>query len=146
LIKDYFAAERNTEVIIPTIQKLGTWDVNIMISHMKKKKYNKQLQLQELQRKSAILLCIATMWRPRSDIGRLQLRDITFKFENNIQSSKPSSVTIHSRQPKEAQIKSIQLGILEDTTICPVLTLFQFKKQTIYVNIFPKTIPSIWDT
>jgi site-specific recombinase XerD len=38
---------------------------------------------------------------------------------------------IHSRQPKEASQKSMQLGILHDSTLCPVRTLLVFAQKSV---------------
>lgn len=37
------------------------------------------LTLYDLQLKTIALLCLATMARPRSDIGKLPYRDVSFK-------------------------------------------------------------------
>ncbi|KAG1488932.1 hypothetical protein G6F46_001125 [Rhizopus delemar] len=65
------------------------------------------------------------MSRPRSDIGRLQFQDIIFKFEGS-NNSIPTGVKIHFREPKENQVKTTRLGLLQDTRICPVSTLYLF--------------------
>jgi hypothetical protein len=39
------------------------------------------LNLEELQLKTVVLTCLATMARPRSDVGRLRMMDIRFKFK-----------------------------------------------------------------
>ncbi|KAI8640184.1 hypothetical protein BD408DRAFT_323630, partial [Parasitella parasitica] len=69
---------------------------------------------------------VATMWRPRSDIGTLQFRDLTFsQQEGNL-----IGLTIISRAPKETYSKSSKLGVIEDEEICPVRTLFIFVAQS----------------
>lgn len=74
----------------------------------------KDLSLEQLQLKTILLICMATMWRPRSDVGRLQYRDMI------------SSVRIHARTPKEGQVKSITLGKFDDEDLCPVQTIYTF--------------------
>ena len=69
------------------------------------------------------------MWRPRSDIGRLQYRDIILK-----QDEKTSSLRIHARTPKESQVKSITLGTIEDEDLCPVKTTYQFVTKTAHLR------------
>ncbi|KAG1042029.1 hypothetical protein G6F43_011982 [Rhizopus delemar] len=59
---------------------------------------------------------------PRSDVGRLQYRDILLELENY----KPSSAIIHFREPKETQLKSTVLGLMDDKDLCLVSTLFEF--------------------
>jgi hypothetical protein len=107
--------------------QLETWDVPLLIKHLQRRySTNNNLSLQALQMKTILLLCIATMWRPRSDIGCLQHRDIIFKQENQ----GIISVTIHARHPKEAQQKTMQLGLGEDQQLCPVRMLYTFIQQT----------------
>ncbi|KAG1045554.1 hypothetical protein G6F43_011250 [Rhizopus delemar] len=69
------------------------------------------------------------MWRPRSDIGRLQYCDIVLK-----QDEMTSSIRIHARTPKESQVKSITLGTIEDEDLCPVKTIFQFVAKTVHLR------------
>src|SRR3972149_341629 len=69
------------------------------------------------------------MWRPRSDIGRLQYRDIILK-----QDGLTSSIRIHARAPKESQVKPITLGIIEDEDLCPVKTTFEFVTKTAHLR------------
>ncbi|KAG2192273.1 hypothetical protein INT47_003862, partial [Mucor saturninus] len=63
--------------------------------------------------------------RPRSDIGRLQYRDITLT-----QDGTTSNIRIHAGTPKESQVKSITLGTIEDEELCPVKTTYQFVTRT----------------
>lgn len=79
LIQDFFKAKKKSEVKLPTLQQMETWDINILINYIHQNfKNNNELPLERLQEKTIILLCVATMWRPRSDLGALQLRDIHF--------------------------------------------------------------------
>lgn len=84
------------------------------------------LSLEQLQLKTILLLYMSTMWRPRSDIGRLQYRDIILKKED----AGSFSVRIYSRNPKEGQVKTIILGELEDKEMCTVRTLSNFISKT----------------
>ncbi|KAG1049828.1 hypothetical protein G6F43_007863 [Rhizopus delemar] len=62
LIKDFFTAKRNFEVKIPCEQQLATWDVNIFVEYIKKElSPTSGLSLVQLQLKTILLLCIATM-------------------------------------------------------------------------------------
>lgn len=67
------------------------------------------------------------MARRRSDMGRLQPRDVDFQY-GDVQQLE--SVTLHFREAKETQVKSITLGIIQDKSICPVGTLQDFMKKT----------------
>ncbi|KAG1166355.1 hypothetical protein G6F36_012975 [Rhizopus arrhizus] len=99
LIKDFFTTKRNSEVKIPSEQQLTTWDVNIFVKYIKKElSPTSGLSLVQLQLKTILLLCIATMWRPRSDIGRLQYHDVILK-----QDGTTTSILLHARTPKEGQ-------------------------------------------
>ncbi|KAG1369239.1 hypothetical protein G6F61_012504 [Rhizopus arrhizus] len=133
LVQEFFSAKRRSEVTLPTKQKVETWDLDILLQHMVKKfEDNDSLTLEELQEKVILLLCISTMWRPRSDIGTLQLRDIEFSFENegSSTSQQVTGVTIHIREPKEAQTKTTRLGVLKVSHMCPVVCLYSFISRT----------------
>ncbi|KAG1031740.1 hypothetical protein G6F43_013897 [Rhizopus delemar] len=80
----------------------------------------------DLQRKTVLLLSISSMWRPKSDISRLQHRDVLFQTEEG----KIQGVTLISRLPKEAQQKTISLGITSTSDLCPVTTLYVFIQKT----------------
>jgi hypothetical protein len=78
-----------------------------------------------------ILLYIHTMWRPRSDIGRLQYRDTD--IIRNQASSKAEDVALQISEPKESQQKHIKLSFLEDEEqkeVCVVTTLLLFLQKT----------------
>ncbi|KAG1455810.1 hypothetical protein G6F55_006855 [Rhizopus delemar] len=127
LTKDFFAAKRRSTVKIPTMQQLFAWDITILLQHIQNTMSSTcNLSLQHLQLKTILLLCMATMWRPRSDIGCLQHRDITI---NNDQKGEIQA-TIHTRTPKEAQVKSITLGTYQDQQLCPVQMLKYFLDKT----------------
>ncbi|KAG2201090.1 hypothetical protein INT47_010842 [Mucor saturninus] len=102
-----------------------------------------KLNIQDLQQKSLLLLCLATMWRLRSDIGRLQYRDFTlrYKYEGAIKTlSNLEDVRIHVRALKESRGKSIQLGKLEMEDIYPVSTLFWFIGKDSSLKIRPSSV------
>lgn len=80
----------------------------------------------ELQQKTVLLLSIFTLWRPKSDISRLQCRDVLFHTEKE----RITGVTLVSRLPREAQQKAITLGITNTSDLCPVTTLHFFIQQT----------------
>ncbi|KAG0923548.1 hypothetical protein G6F57_019173 [Rhizopus arrhizus] len=122
MIKDFFIAKKKSEVKIPAHHQLFTWDITILLRHIKEKlPSSAELSLQQLQVKTILLLCMATMWRPRSDIGRLQFQDVHIQAEEN-----SHNITLHSREPKETQVKSAIIGEFEDKDLCPVHTLIQF--------------------
>ncbi|KAG1437027.1 hypothetical protein G6F56_013300 [Rhizopus delemar] len=106
VIRSFFEAKRKQEVRIPSQEQLMTWDTDILLKNIKKKWLtNGDLDLYELQKKAILLLSLATMARPGSDIGRLQKRDVIFE-ENKKQIS---GITLHFRLPKEAQICWVEI-------------------------------------
>ncbi|KAG1140888.1 hypothetical protein G6F37_012907 [Rhizopus arrhizus] len=126
IIKEFFAAKRKSNVSIPKKHQLFTWDIAILINYIKDKLTpTVNLSLQQLQLKTILLLCMATMWRPRSDIGRLQFRDIHIQ-----RLGETTSATIHAREPKECQVKSVTLGEYKEEQLCPVKTLVNFLHRT----------------
>ncbi|KAG1043393.1 hypothetical protein G6F43_011661 [Rhizopus delemar] len=126
-ITSFFKAKKGTEVSIPTVDKLETWDINILILYIRKElSPSSILTLGQLQLKVILLMCINTMWRPRSVVGRIQWRDVQFTHTDGI----PDSVWLHIRQPKETNTKSIQLGVIQEEDLCFVLNLFRFMELT----------------
>ncbi|KAG1319903.1 hypothetical protein G6F62_011605 [Rhizopus arrhizus] len=126
-ITRFFKAKKDTEVRIPTVDKLETWGINILILYIRKElSPSNILTLGQLQLKVILLMCINTMWRPRSDVGRIQWRDVQFTHTDGV----PNSVWLHIRQPKETNTKSIQLGVIQEEDLCFVRTLFRFMELT----------------
>ncbi|EIE87834.1 hypothetical protein G6F46_012818 [Rhizopus delemar] len=68
------------------------------------------------------------MWRPRSDIGEIQLGDITFVLDKS--SPVPIGATIVARTPKEINPKASKLGAIADKNCYPVYTLWCFYNAT----------------
>ncbi|ORE19396.1 hypothetical protein BCV71DRAFT_101929 [Rhizopus microsporus] len=58
--------------------------------------------------KTTSLLCIATMWKSRFDIGTLQARNIEFSYINEGSSITRivTGMALHIRQSKEKPVKS----------------------------------------
>ncbi|KAG0778835.1 hypothetical protein G6F16_012953 [Rhizopus arrhizus] len=124
-ISRFFTAKRKTEIRIPTTNQLETWDINLLIQFIKDKLTpTAELNLQQLQLKVILLTCINTMGRPRSDVGRLQHRDV--KFITSEISNDLEGVVLHIRTPKESQIKTSKLGMVDDKEVCLVSTLFLY--------------------
>lgn len=94
LIQDFFAAKRKSEVKIPSTQQSSTWDTDKLTRYIKSTwAFSEELSLFDVQLKTLTLLCLATMARPRSDIGRLQSRDVHFQRNQE----EVLGVTIHFR-------------------------------------------------
>ncbi|KAG1451636.1 hypothetical protein G6F56_008034 [Rhizopus delemar] len=106
-IVTFFKAKRDSEIRIPQWHQLETWDINILIVYIRSNlSPTSGLDLRSLQLKVMLLMCINTMWRPRSDIGRIQFRDVNLKFKQESSSkgiSNIEGVILHIRHPKESQ-------------------------------------------
>ncbi|KAG0847829.1 hypothetical protein G6F17_012182 [Rhizopus arrhizus] len=127
LIQDFFTAHKKQRVQIPTREEIEIWDLDILLKFIKAKyAHNDRLTIMELQYKTVLLLSIFTMWRPKSDISRLQHRDVLFQTENG----RIQGVTLICRLPKEAQQKTISLGTIDTSDLCPVTTLYLFIQKT----------------
>ncbi|CEP14261.1 hypothetical protein [Parasitella parasitica] len=134
IILEFFSSKKRNDVRIPTKNQLTTWDTDILTAYVKNEwQDNSTISLYDLQLKTIILLCLSTMARPRSDVGRLQHRDVQFEF----QEQNPISVWIHFREPKETQVKTSTLGLMNDQDICVVSALYQFlqRSQSIRTNL-----------
>jgi hypothetical protein len=130
-ILEFFRAKKRSEVKIPTKQRLQTWDTNILVAFIKKEwPDNQSLNLYDLQQKTILLLCLTTMARPRSDVGRVQYRDVQLELSDE----EPVSVMIHFREAKETQVKSMVLGLVGDRNMCLVSTLFCFINQSSHLR------------
>lgn len=126
-LKAFFKAKRKTSVKLPKKHQLETWDIQILIRYLRENfSNNESLTSLQFQMKTILILCIATMWRPRSDIGRIQYRDVLFSGPDN----EPTGASLFVREPKEAQFKHSRLGAIQDRTVCPVHTLKTFCDRT----------------
>ncbi|CDH61360.1 hypothetical protein RO3G_05861 [Lichtheimia corymbifera JMRC:FSU:9682] len=67
------------------------------------------------------------MWRIRSDIGRLQWKDVILHKEGT---DNYTGVSLVVRMPKEGQVKMSKLGPIEDDLVCPVLTTAYYMEKT----------------
>jgi hypothetical protein len=86
-------------VKIPSIKQIETWDTDLMVKFVKKNwAQDSLLNLEELQLKTVVLICLATMARPRSDVGRLRMMDIRFKFKEE---TELEGAVLHFRIPNE---------------------------------------------
>ena len=119
VVKDFFASKRRNTIKMPN-KTQEIWDVKVVLDEVRSWGTNEGLDDQQLQKKTIMLLCLATMWRPRSDIGRLQHRDVEFVHEG---AGIIIGVTLIVREPKETQVKVSKLGPIEDKEMCPVFTL-----------------------
>lgn len=135
-VVDFFKAKRRGDVQIKKTTQLEKWDVDTLIQYIRSNlSPSFFLNLYDLQQKVMILLYIHTMWRPRSDIGRLQHRDTD--IIRNQASREAEAVALQIREPKESQQKHIKLGFLEDKEqkeVCVVTTLLLFLQKTRFIR------------
>ncbi|KAG1471545.1 hypothetical protein G6F56_002064 [Rhizopus delemar] len=122
----FFKAKKDSEARISTIDKLKTWDVNILMNYIRKEMSLDNLPLDQLQIKAVLLMCINTTWRPRSDVGRLQWRDVHSTYTEKFL----HGAILHIRQPKESNMKTIQLELIEEEALCLVRNLSIFMDLT----------------
>ncbi|KAG1034774.1 hypothetical protein G6F43_013346 [Rhizopus delemar] len=72
------------------------------------------------------------MARPRSDIGNIQYRDTRLEYDSQ---ETLAGARIYFRLPKETQLKTCTIGIVQDQSICPVFTLHIFLERTLPLRI-----------
>ncbi|KAG1453593.1 hypothetical protein G6F56_007530 [Rhizopus delemar] len=123
-IHDFFKSIQNINVKIPNKYQ-EVWDPVIILNFVRSKWHsNANIPLETLQNKTIILLSLGTMWRPSSDLGRLERRDVNFLRDKS--SGELFGVTLLARTPKEGLPKESKLGCTEDKNICPVCTLWDY--------------------
>jgi integrase len=102
---------------------LRAWDISTVLNTVRAWGPSTRLTLQQLQIKTIVLLTLATVTRPRSDIGKLQFRDVQLL---------PESVSWFFRESKEGQEKMSHLSRINDKTVCPVFNLELFLERSTY--------------
>ncbi|KAG1277773.1 hypothetical protein G6F66_012208 [Rhizopus arrhizus] len=126
-IVQFFQAKRHQEVKTPTEADLSAWDTDIVVHYAKTNwRNNHQLTLFDLQKKTLIILCLATMARPRSDIGRLMYKNVQFTLQDNM----PVSVLLFFPEAKETNMKTARFGLIDKVEVCLTRTLFHFIQRT----------------
>ena len=101
-------------------KKRETWDVERVRSHLRTIDSEKS-DLRTLSEKTVTLLAIESIWRPRSDLSRIHLKDVTIT---------PEGMSFTARQPKEGESKSAFINRLPETAICPVATMEHYIRRT----------------
>ena len=142
IISGFFKAKRNQEVRILKEYQLKTWDTTLMITLIKNNYCSqKDLPLSKLQQKTLLVIELATVARPSSELGNLQYRDILFEFEDDA----AVKLTIHFRKAKETPTKTIQLQCIQDKDICPVQTTHTFHQKSAHLRTtLPIGSKNIW--
>ena len=125
LIRQFFAAKRRTEFVMPRFHD-EIWDTDDVVTLLQAWGPSEDLSLEKLQKKVVVLLCLATFWRPRSDIARIMWKDVHRHedAEGNLQ-----GMTLVARFCKETTGKASKLGVLENWNLCPTRNLFLFKER-----------------
>lgn len=71
-VLDFFATKTRKTIKIPKPHQLQTWNTDLLVNYIRKDwLHNNTLKIGTLQQKTIALLCLATMARPKSDMGRL---------------------------------------------------------------------------
>ena len=125
LIQQFFQARKRIKNKLPNISE-EIFDINPLLQMVNDWGSTENLSLDQLQRNILVLLAIATMWRPRSDLGSLQYRDVSFVELND----QLLGVTLIVRTPKEIKPKASKLGLGEYQNLCSVRTLKAFVQRT----------------
>ncbi|KAI8641108.1 hypothetical protein BD408DRAFT_346689, partial [Parasitella parasitica] len=100
-IMAFFRAKRQKTTKVSSLATLETWDTDILANYIVTAlPPSSRLSLYDLQQKLVLLLCLHTMWRPRSDIGTLQFRDTVLRRSED---GSLLGLILQIRQPKEAQ-------------------------------------------
>ncbi|KAG1041813.1 hypothetical protein G6F43_012032 [Rhizopus delemar] len=119
ILQQYFQARKRNHYKLPNNNQ-EIYDVQPMIDLILTWGETDDLLLDVLQKKAILLTTIISMWRPRSDIGKLQYRDVNFKQDDQ---GLLQGITLTARSPKEIEAKLSKLGALKDKEICPAYTL-----------------------
>ncbi|KAJ1972193.1 hypothetical protein H4R33_007118 [Dimargaris cristalligena] len=103
--------------LVQPTEKPPIWWVEQLIDHLANLPDNDALLWHRLCQKVLTILCLTTMWRPRSDFARVTLDSVTFHQE----SDQPEVMMITAYHAKEGKRKSINIQALEDSSrLCPV--------------------------
>ena len=66
VITNFFAAKQRSDIKLPERHQLETWDLDILLTYINERFADEgDLPLERFQHKTILLLCIATMWRPK---------------------------------------------------------------------------------
>jgi hypothetical protein len=87
-------------VKISALEKQEIWGIQQLITYIQGWGPNANLDLGRLQKKTIVLIGIASMMRPHSGLGKLQYRDAAFSW---LEDRQLLEVPLTSRKPKESQ-------------------------------------------
>ena len=96
------------------------WDAESLLEYLEKIDTN-TAGIKEISHKAVCLLSLASFWRPKSDLARIQLTDVKFSSTH---------VQLTSTLPKEGIAKSTTLSRFNNANLCPVRTLEKYIELT----------------
>jgi hypothetical protein len=129
-VKAFFKAHKRKQPVVKQ-KKDEVWDVKVMVNYIRSWGANQDMDLEKLQLKVIMLLCLVTFGRPRSDIGRLQHGDIEWLYNTDDNNNTLNGVRLLMRQPKEATQKYTTISVIPDQpNMCAVLSLRLFVEKT----------------
>ena len=82
---------------------------------------NNTCTINDLSSKTSILLALATFWRPRSDLARIEFKNVIFK---------EIYFKVTASQPKEGDFKTTTVYKCSDQDICPYVCLKKYIERT----------------
>ncbi|PIA12519.1 hypothetical protein COEREDRAFT_27510, partial [Coemansia reversa NRRL 1564] len=101
----------------PPAQRRHIWKVSDAIHRLELDGAPELLSDADLAARTAFLMALATIWRPRSDLGRLQYCDVEFIGPSDA----PTGMHLFARTTKEGGTKSATIQRLPgEHNVCPV--------------------------
>ncbi|KAI9490986.1 hypothetical protein BDB00DRAFT_874832 [Zychaea mexicana] len=98
-----------------------------VIAAYQKQEWVSEMTIEYMKKgKRASTLCLATMWRTTSDIGKIQWQDVSFTYNEK---GTPTGATIIESEPKEGQAKRSRLGAIEESLFCPMKTSWDWMQR-----------------
>lgn len=124
-ILGFLKAKQRRFLKLPNIHE-EAFDIQMITNHVLSWGPTAALPVAKLQLKALYLLTVATMWRPRSDLGKLQFRDLSITT---------AGLTVIARHPKEGKPKTSKVGgRVANCETCPVATMEEFIKKTTHLR------------
>ncbi|CAG8682773.1 1686_t:CDS:2 [Cetraspora pellucida] len=104
------------------------WEIMDILISLKTSETIESLTLRELNKRTLMILAIITMWRPRSDLGRIFRQSICFKEKADW----PDLVLFIATKPKGADLKRLDKipAFKEDKEICLVYLTVELLRRT----------------
>lgn len=109
LIQDIFKAARRKQEKLPD-PSADICEIETLVMRVTSWGKNEELSLTRLQQKTMVLLAVASMWRIRSDIGRLHWQDVC--LQERIDGTY-EGLTLLVRTPKRMSSEGVEDGSIE---------------------------------